>query len=110
MPDQNLEFIGSMFCEQYVCEAGFYLESPYSGEARPATATGLRHLIVRYGEGYTGPSDLPLTEGGRREFAIGVPDDWTREQLLEFLMQSPHEGSFPKWEAPTRGLGLNKLK
>jgi hypothetical protein len=59
MPDQNLEFIGSMFCEQYVCEAGFYLESPYSGEARPATATGLRHLIVRYGEGYTGRMPSP---------------------------------------------------
>jgi hypothetical protein len=110
MPNQNLEIIGSMFCKQYQCRAEFYLEPPHSGEPRPATGTGVRHLIVRYGDGYTGPDDRPLVEGGRREFAIGVPDDWTEEKLLDFLTQPPREGSFPKWEAPTRGYGLNMLK
>jgi hypothetical protein len=110
MRDQNLQFIGSMFCKQYQCQAEFYLEPPHSGEPRPATGTGVRHLIVRYGDGYTGPGDRPLVEGERREFAIGVPDDWTKEQLLDFLTLSLGEGSFPKWEAPTRGYGLSMLK
>jgi hypothetical protein len=67
-------------------------------------------LIVVYGEGYTGPVDRPLTENGRRQFAVGVPNNWTKQQLLDFLLQTEHETSFPKWEAPTRGYGLNMLK
>jgi hypothetical protein len=110
MPNQNLEFIGSMYCEQYQCRAEFYLEPSHTGEPRPATGTGARHLIVRYGDGYTGPGDRPLVEGGQREFAIGVPDALTKEQLLDFLTRPPQAGSFPKWEAPTRGYGLNILK
>jgi hypothetical protein len=109
-PDQNLEFIGSTFCRQYQCQADFYLEPPHSGEPRPATGTGVRHLVVLYGEGYTGPGDHPLTKSGRREFAVGVPDGWTKEQLLDFLAQTPQDASFPKWEGPTRGYGLNMLK
>jgi hypothetical protein len=110
MADQGGEFIGSVFCEQYHCHAEFYLEPPHSGEPRPATGTGVRHLIVVYGEGYTGPVDRPLTENGRRQFAVGVPNNWTKQQLLDFLLQTGDETSFPKWEAPTRGYGLNMLK
>jgi hypothetical protein len=66
MPDQGEEFIGSIFCEQYNCQAEFYLEPSHSGEPRPATGTGVRHLIALYGEGYTGPADRSLTENGRR--------------------------------------------
>jgi hypothetical protein len=66
MPDQGWEFIGSIFCEQYNCQAQFYLEPSHSGEPRPATGTGVRHLIALYGEGYTGPADRSLTENGRR--------------------------------------------
>jgi hypothetical protein len=110
MLDQGEEFIGSIFCEQYNCQAEFYLEPSHSGEPRPATGTGVRHLIVLYGEGYTGPADRSLTENGRRQFAIGVPDSWTKQQLLDFLLETPHEASFPKWEGPTRGYGLNMLK
>jgi hypothetical protein len=43
-------------CEQYRCQPEFYLEPPHSGKARPATGTGVRHLIVLYEEGYT-PAD-----------------------------------------------------
>jgi hypothetical protein len=110
MPDQGREYIGSTFCGQYNCQAEFYLEPPHSGEPRPATGTEVRHLIVLYGEGYTGPADRPLTENGRRQFAIGVLDSWTEQQLLEFLLDTQHEESFPKWEAPTRRYGLNMLK
>jgi hypothetical protein len=108
--DQGREYLGSTFCEQYNCEAEFYLEPPHSGEPRPATGTGVRHLIVVYGEGCTGRADRPLTEDGRRQFAIGVPDSWTKQQLLDFLLQTQRGASFPKWEAPTRAYGLNMLK
>jgi hypothetical protein len=67
-------------------------------------------LIEFYGEGYTGPADRSLTENGRRQFAIGVPDSWTKRELLKFLLETQHEASFPKWEAPTRSYGLNMLK
>jgi hypothetical protein len=110
MSEQGVEFIGSTFCKQYHCEAEFYLEPPHSGESRPATGTGVRHLIVLYGDGYVGPADRPLTEDGRRQFAVGVPDSWAKEQLVDFLLQTSHETSFPKWEVPTRGYGLNMLK
>jgi CheY-like chemotaxis protein len=50
---QDLEFIGSTFCEQYRCQPEFYLDPPHSGKARPATGTGVRYLIVLYEEGYT---------------------------------------------------------
>jgi hypothetical protein len=65
---------------------------------------------VLYGDGYTGPVDRPVAEDGRRQFAVGVPDGWSKERLLNFLRQTPHEASFPRWETPTRGYGLNMLK
>ena len=81
-----MRILGSTFCEQYRCQAEFYVEPPHSGKARPATGTGVRHLIVLYGEGYTGPADGPLTGSGRRQFVVGVPDSWTKGQLIEFLL------------------------
>jgi hypothetical protein len=84
MSDRTLEFIGSIFCSEYQCQADLYLEPPHSGEPRPATSTGVRHLIVLYGDGYTGPVDRPLAEDGRRQFAVGVPDGWSKERLSIF--------------------------
>jgi hypothetical protein len=52
--EQKMKFIGSAFCTQYHCEAGFYIEPPGSGNARPCAGRWVRHLIVRYGKGYTG--------------------------------------------------------
>jgi hypothetical protein len=106
-----LEFIGSVFCTQYKCEANFYIEAPGSENPRPGTGSGVRNLIVRYGEGYT-DQDLPFDTSGEREFAVGIPDDWSKEKLLDFLLhpkKSP-DAPFPEWEASTRGYGCTLLK
>jgi hypothetical protein len=81
LEEKQLDFIGSVFCTQYRCEASFYIEAPGSGKPRPGTGSGVRNLIVRYGEGYTG-QDLPFNTSGEREFAVGIPDDWSKEKLL----------------------------
>jgi hypothetical protein len=70
---RNLEPIGSAFCEHYQTEAKFYIERSIS--LRPGSGTGARHLIVQYGQSYTGRDDLPVTATGQREFAIIIPDD-----------------------------------
>jgi len=109
--EQKLEFIGSVFCVQYQCKASFYVEPPNSGEPRPGTGTGVKHLVVLYGDGYTGRDDRPIVVGGQREFSIGIPDDWSEEKLLAFLLhpKSP-ETPFPAWEVSTRAYGLTMLK
>jgi hypothetical protein len=63
--EQKMEFIGSAFCTQYHCEAGFYIEPPGSGKARPCAGRWVRHLMVRYGKGYTG-QHLPFNRNGER--------------------------------------------
>jgi hypothetical protein len=112
LEEKQLEFIGSVFCTQYQCEASFYVEAPGSGKPRPDTGSGVRHLIVLYGEGYTG-QNLPFTANGEREFAVGIPDDWSKEKLLDFLLHPPSrssDASFPAWEASTRDYGCTMLK
>jgi hypothetical protein len=107
----KLHSIGSTFCNQYDCEARFYIEPPGSGEPRPGTGTGLRHLVVLYGKGYTGPNDRPIAANGQREFAVGIPDDWSKEKLLAFLLRPGSQNEpLPSWEASTRSLGLIVLK
>jgi hypothetical protein len=111
LEEKTLEFIGSGFCTQYQCEASFYIEAPGSGKPRPGTGSGVRHLIVLYGEGYTG-QNLPINTNGKREFAVGIPDDWSKATLLDFLLhpaKSPN-APFPAWEAPTRLYGCTHLK
>jgi hypothetical protein len=111
MPEEKeAGLIGSMYCTQYQCEARFYVEPPHTGNPRPATDKGVRHLLVLYGDGYTGRHDLAISANGEREFAIGIPDDWSMEKLLDFLLhpKSP-EGPLPEWEAPKRGYGLTML-
>jgi hypothetical protein len=44
--------------------------------------TGARHLVVQYGESYTGRDDLAVTATGQREFAIIIPHDWSNEKLV----------------------------
>jgi hypothetical protein len=97
---RNLEPIRSAFCEHYQTEAKFYIERSIS--LRPGSGTGARHLIVQYGESYTGRDDLAVTATGRREFAIIIPGDWNNEKLLRFL-QAPTKNPnvpYPTWEVP----------
>ena len=65
--ERNLELIGSVFCEQYQTEATFYIER--SIPLKPGFGTGARHLVVQYGDGYTGREGLAVAATGQREFA-----------------------------------------
>jgi hypothetical protein len=99
---RNLEPIGSAFCEQYQTEAKFFIER--SIPLRKRLGTGAKHLVVQYGESYTGRDDLAVTPTGQREFAIIIPHDWSNEKLLEFL-QAPTKNPnvpYPTWEVPER--------
>jgi hypothetical protein len=98
--ERNLEFIGSVFCEQYQTEAKFYIERSIS--LRPGFGTGARHLVVQYGDGYTGCEGLAIAANGQREFAI--PHDWSNEKLLEFLLAPAKNPNvpYPTWEVPAR--------
>ena len=76
--ERNLELIGSVFCEQYQTEAKFYIERSIS--LRPGFGTGARHLVVQYGDGYTGREGLAVAANGQREFACLIPHDWSNEK------------------------------
>lgn len=98
----NMKLIGSVFCKQYESEAQFYLD-----DARPSG----RRLIVRYGEGYSGRDDLPTVDG-QRQFAIGVPDSWTKEDIQELLLwprKTLPGRAWPAWEIPARDYGSATL-
>jgi len=56
--ERNLELIGSVFCEQYQTEAKFYIER--SIPLKPGLGTGAKHLVVQYGDGYTGREGLAV--------------------------------------------------
>jgi hypothetical protein len=99
---RNLEPIGSAFCQHYQTEARFFIERSISLGQR--LGTGARHLVVQYGESYTGRDDLAVTATGQREFAIIIPHDWSNEKLLKFL-QAPTKNPnvpYPTWEVPAR--------
>jgi hypothetical protein len=100
--ERNLEFIGSVFCEQYKTEARFFIERPMS--LRPCSRKGARHLVVQYGEGHTGRQDLAVAANGRREFASMIPHDWNNDKLLTFLYASAKNPNlaYPTWEVPAR--------
>jgi hypothetical protein len=100
--ERNLELIGSVFCEQYQTEAKSYIERSIS--LRPGSGTGARHLVVQYGDGYTGRDGLAVAANGQREFASIIPHDWSNKKLLEFL-QAPAKSPnvpYPTWEVPAR--------
>ena len=99
---RNLEPIGSAFCEHYQTEARFFIERSISLGQR--LGTGARHLVVQYGESYTGRDDLAVTATGQREFASIIPHDWSNEKLLKCL-QAPTKNPnvpYPTWEVPAR--------
>jgi hypothetical protein len=99
---RNLEPIGSAFCDHYRTEARFFIERSVPLGQR--LGTGARHLVVQYGESYTGRDDLAVTATGQREFAIIILHDWSNEKLVKFL-QAPTKNSnvpYPTWEVPAR--------
>jgi hypothetical protein len=89
--ERKLEFIGSLFCKQYQTEASFYIEPPRSAGA-------VRHLVAQYAN-------------SRKEFAAVIPDDWSREDVLELLfwpMKDP-AAPYPAWEVPARAFASPRL-
>jgi hypothetical protein len=98
----KLRLIASMFCKQYGSEAKFYLD-----EAHPS---GQRHLIVHYGEGYSGRDDLEIVDGHPR-FAAAIPAHWTENDVTDLLLwPRPLPGRpWPAWEIPARDHGSSEL-
>jgi hypothetical protein len=83
MSDATWKPIGAEFCEQYQCEAQFCVDEAHS--------SGPRHLIVRYDEGYSGRTDLPIVNGSP-QFAAAIPDDWSEQDVMDLIrrpMKSP---------------------
>jgi hypothetical protein len=101
--DRHLRLIATMPCQQYQCEAKFYID-----EAHPS---GQPHLIVHYGEGYSGRDDLPVVDGCP-EFAAAIPVDWTVNDVTDLLLRprpTLQGRSWPAWEIPTRDYGSTTL-
>jgi hypothetical protein len=102
MSDATFKPIGAVFCDQYQCEAEFYIDEAHS--------SGQRHLIVRYEEGYSGRTDLPIMNGSP-QFAAGIPDDWSEQDvtnLVLYPMKSP-DAPYPAWEVAARAYGSATL-
>ena len=76
--------IGSTYCAHYDTEAKFFLEDEHP--------SGLRQLVVQY--------------EGRPEFAAAIPDDWTEQDISDFLLRALDAvGTCPLWEVPERLYG-----
>jgi hypothetical protein len=99
---RKLTPIGSLArCKQYGCVTEFYIETGHP--------SGQWHLVVRYGEGYGGPDDLPIIDG-QREFAAAIPADWTDDDLHSLMLEPMNpEALWPAWELPARVHGTATL-
>ncbi len=75
--ERKLKFIGTVVDQVRDAVIDFHIEP--ANTPGPRQNSGVRHLIARYESG--GPKDLPIVEG-RREFATGIPDGWTEDQVL----------------------------
>jgi hypothetical protein len=76
--ERKLKFIGRQTDKVRNAVIDFYIEPPNA--PGPRQRSGMRHLIVRYESG--GAKDLPIVDG-KREFAAGIPDGWTEDQVLK---------------------------
>ena len=79
---RKLKFLGRQTDQVRNTIIDFFIEPPTPG---PRQASRLRHLIARYEQG--GATDLPMIDG-RREFATGIPDDWSEERVLQELVST----------------------
>lgn len=79
--ERKLKFIGRQTDKVRNSITDFYIEPANAPGARQKS--GMRHLIARYEKG--GASDLPIVDG-QREFATGIPNGWSEEQVLQKLV------------------------
>jgi len=89
---RDLKPLGSAHCTQYNTEARFYIDA--SGSKRD--------LVVRYENG--GYQGAP-------EFATGIPDTWTEQDITDLLlwpMKEP-DAPYPAWEVSARVHGSPTL-
>jgi len=93
---RELRLIATAHCAPYQCEAKIYIQDKHP--------SGSRHLIAQYGEGYAGRTDLPVAENGCREFAAGIPNDMTEEEIVDTWLLWPmkKDAQYPTWEIPAR--------
>jgi hypothetical protein len=75
MTDRALRHIATVHCKPYKCEAFAYVWDNHP--------SGGRVLVVQYGDRYSGPTDLPIADNGRREFKAGLPDGMTDQQITD---------------------------
>jgi hypothetical protein len=92
--EPKLNPIGELFCRQYSTVAKCYVEP--ANAPGPRQGSKVRHLIVRYGD-------------NRPEFATGIPDDWTEEDVMRLLMSPNPSSPYPVWEIPARTYGRSML-
>ena len=90
-----LIWMETKWIKEYSCWADFYIDDRHP--------SGHRFLIVRYGEGYSGPDDLPRVppagegRGCRgvkecREFRTGIPGRMRHKDIYEDLICRRHRG------------------
>jgi hypothetical protein len=84
----ELRFLCSSFCKQYQSDAKFYVDEAHS--------SGVRHLIVLYEKGGC---------DGAKEFAVGIPKDWTDRDIIDFVLWDLPNTQYPVWEVSARAYG-----
>lgn len=65
--------LATTYWAPYTCEITFYVQDDHP--------SGTRHLISRYGKGYSGPF-LPIVDG-MPEFATVIPSDMTEQDIID---------------------------
>ena len=81
---RKLSLVDTRNCPQYKTEAKLFIEDEHP--------SGLRQLVVQY--------------EGRPEFAAAIPDDWTEQDISDFLLRALDAvGTCPLWEVPARLYG-----
>jgi len=71
---RKLRLLATEYWRPYTCKVKIYLQEDH--------ASGQPHLIARYGEGYSGPRDLPIVDG-MPEFATVLPQGLTDQQIID---------------------------
>jgi hypothetical protein len=81
---RKLSLVDTRNCPQYKTEAKLFIEDEHP--------SGLRQLVVQY--------------EGRPDFAAAIPDDWTEQDISDFLLRALDAvGTCPLWEVPERLYG-----
>jgi hypothetical protein len=93
--ERNLRLVAELFCRQYNTVATCYIEP--AGASGPGQGSAVRRLIVQYTD-------------GRPEFAAGIIDDWTDEDVMRLLLSPNPSSQYPVWEIPVRADGSNAFQ